>query len=66
MHEYSYDLSDVGCIEYVKITDTTSGKRIDGFDLDAVGDTKSCTDLTWFFFLYFIMLNSKKIFQILS
>ncbi len=46
MHEYSYDLSDVGCIEYVKITDTTSGKRIDGFDLDAVGATKSCTDLT--------------------
>ena len=46
VHEYSYDLSNVGCIEYVKITDTTSGKYRDGFDLDAVGATQPCTDLT--------------------
>ena len=45
IHEFSYDLSDIGCIEYVRITDHSSGWG-DGFDVDAVGATKLCTDST--------------------
>ncbi len=44
VHEFSYDLSDIGCIEYVRITDhSTIG---DGFDVDAVGATNLCTNPT--------------------
>ena len=46
VHEYSYDLSKIGCIEYVKITDTTVGEFADGFDIDALGATQMCTELT--------------------
>ena len=46
VHEYSYDLSKIGCIEYVKITDTTVGEFADGFDVDALGATQMCTELT--------------------
>ena len=45
VHEFSYDLSDIGCVEYVRITDHSSVKG-DGFDVDAVGATKLCTDST--------------------
>lgn len=47
VHEFIYDLSDVGCIQYVKITDTTpSSLASDGFDVDAIGSTKLCTGTT--------------------
>lgn len=47
VHEFIYDLHDVGCIQYVKITDTTpTSLPGDGFDVDAVGSTKTCTGTT--------------------
>lgn len=43
IHEFSYDLSDIGCIEYVRITDHSSVAG-NGFDVDAVGATQLCTN----------------------
>ena len=44
VHEYGYDLSDIGCIVNVRITDNAPSKWGDGFDVDAVGATHTCTD----------------------
>jgi hypothetical protein len=44
VHEYAYDLSDVGCITHVRITDNATSNWGDGFDVDAVGATKTCID----------------------
>ena len=47
VHEYIYDLSDIGCITQVKITDqSTSSSFGDGFDVDAIGASKLCTNPT--------------------
>ncbi len=43
IHEFGYDLSDVGCIKYVKITDNAPSRWGDGFDVDAIGATKLCS-----------------------
>jgi hypothetical protein len=44
VHEYGYDLTNIGCIEYVRITDNAPSTWGDGFDVDAVGATKTCTN----------------------
>ena len=41
-HEFTYSLSDIGCIEYVRITDTSVVPG-DGFDVDAIGATQLCS-----------------------
>ena len=46
VHEYGYDLSDIGCISHVRITDNTPSKLSDGFDVDAVGTSHKCTSAT--------------------
>ena len=46
VHEYSYDLSEIGCITHVRITDQATSHLGDGFDVDAVGASKLCTDTT--------------------
>ncbi|WP_420544522.1 hypothetical protein [Nitrosopumilus sp.] len=46
VHQYGYDLSDVGCVSHVRITDTTGYQKSDGFDIDAVGATKLCSETT--------------------
>ncbi len=46
VHEYGYDLSNLGCITHVKITDITSSSWGDGFDVDAVAATQTCTNTT--------------------
>jgi hypothetical protein len=46
VHEYGYDLSNVGCITHVKITDNTFSNWGDGFDVDAVAATQTCTSTT--------------------
>ena len=46
VHEYGYDLSDVGCITHVKIIDSSSSYWGDGFDVDAVAATQTCTNTT--------------------
>ena len=46
VHEYAYDLSDIGCISQVRITDMTYGIWGDGFDVDALGATKLCSNST--------------------
>ena len=46
IHEYGYDLSDIGCVTHVKITDHSTWKWGNGFDVDAVGATHTCTDTT--------------------
>ena len=46
VHEYSYDLSDAGCITHVRITDDSPPNWGDGFDVDAVAATQICTDTT--------------------
>ena len=49
IHEFTYDISKLGCVEFVKIVDSSSntGHFIgNGFDVDAIGATKTCTDNT--------------------
>ena len=46
VHEYGYDLSDIGCISHVRITDNTPPRWGDGFDVDAVGTSHKCTSAT--------------------
>ena len=46
VHEYSYDLSDVGCLTHVRITDQAPSNWGDGFDVDAVAATRTCMDTT--------------------
>ena len=46
VHEYAYDLTDVGCITHVRITDNAGYQKEDGFDIDALGATQTCTDHT--------------------
>ena len=46
VHEYSYDLSDIGCISHVRIIDNAPSIWGDGFDVDAVAATQTCTDTT--------------------
>jgi hypothetical protein len=46
VHEYGYDLSDTGCITHVRITDDAPSNWGDGFDVDAVAATQTCTDTT--------------------
>ena len=46
VHQYGYDLSTIGCISHVRITDSTVGPWGDGFDIDAIGATKLCSDTT--------------------
>ena len=46
VHEYRYDLSDIGCISHVRITDDAPSTWGDGFDVDAVAATQTCTDTT--------------------
>ena len=45
VREYGFDLSEVGCVNQVRITDYTL-HRGDGFDVDAIGATKTCTSTT--------------------
>jgi len=47
IHEFTYPLSSAGCIQFVKITDTTPDfvRTIGGFDVDAVGATQTCTTI---------------------
>lgn len=44
--KYIYDLSEIGCISHVRITDISTSKKVDGFDIDALGATELCTDST--------------------
>ncbi len=44
--EYVYDLSEIGCISQVRITDNAPSIWGDGFDVDALGATKLCSDST--------------------
>jgi hypothetical protein len=44
VHEYRYDLSDIGCISHVRITDDAPSTWGNGFDVDAVAATQTCTD----------------------
>ena len=46
VHEYGYDLSDAGCITHVRISDDAPSIWGDGFDVDAVAATQTCTDTT--------------------
>jgi len=46
VHEYGYDLSDVGCITHVRITDNAPSTWGDGFDVDAVAATQTCANTT--------------------
>jgi hypothetical protein len=46
VHEYGYDLSDTGCVTHVRITDDAPSTWGDGFDVDAVAATQTCTDTT--------------------
>jgi len=46
VHEYIYDLSDIGCISHVRITDDAPSIWGNGFDVDAVAATQTCTDTT--------------------
>lgn len=46
VHEYGYDLSSIGCITHVRITDNASSTWGDGFDVDTVGASKTCTNHT--------------------
>ena len=46
VHEFGYDLSDVGCITYVRVTDNAPSEWGDGFDVDAIGASKLCVDST--------------------
>ena len=46
VHEYSYDLSEIGCVTHVRITDQATSHFGDGFDVDAVGASKLCTETT--------------------
>ena len=39
-------LSDTGCITHVRITDDAPSTWGDGFDVDAVAATQTCTDTT--------------------
>jgi len=42
VHEYGYDMSNIGCIMQVRITDNALSEWGDGFDIDALGATKTC------------------------
>ena len=44
VHEYAYDLSKVGCISHVKITDNANSIQGNGFDVDAIGATQKCAN----------------------
>ena len=44
--QYIYDLSEVGCISHVRITDNAPSNWGDGFDVDALGATKLCSNST--------------------
>jgi hypothetical protein len=46
VHEYGYDLSNIGCITHVRITDEAPSNWGNGFDVDAVAATQTCTDTT--------------------
>ena len=46
VHEYGYDLSSIGCIIHVRITDAAPSTWGDGFDVDAMGATQACTNHT--------------------
>ncbi len=46
VHEYSYDLSEIGCVTHVRITDQATSHFGDGFDVDGVGASKLCADTT--------------------
>ena len=50
IHEFTYDISALGCVEFVKITDSSSTATRpfigNGFDVDAIGATQACTDNT--------------------
>ena len=40
VHEYIYDLSDMGCIQQIRITDNAPSTWGDGFDIDAEAQPK--------------------------
>ena len=44
VHEYGYDLSDTGCVTHVRISDDAPSNWGNGFDVDAVAATQTCTD----------------------
>ena len=44
--QYIYDLSEIGCISHVRITDNAPSAWGDGFDVDALGATKLCNNST--------------------
>ena len=44
IHEYSYNLSGIGCISHVRVIDNAPSNWGDGFDVDAIGATQKCTD----------------------
>ena len=44
VHEYIYDLSNIGCVYHVRIVDNASSIRGDGFDVDTIGATQKCTN----------------------
>ena len=44
VHEYAYDLSNIGCISHVKIIDNANSSLGDGFDVDAIGATQKCAN----------------------
>jgi hypothetical protein len=49
VHEFTYDISEIGCIEFVKIIDSSlsnTASKDNGFDVDAIGATQTCTDIT--------------------
>ena len=46
VHEYIFDLSNIDCISYVRITDNAPSNWGDGFDVDAVGASHKCADST--------------------
>lgn len=46
VHQYAYDLSSMNCISHVRITDNAPSGKGDGFDVDAVAATQTCTNPT--------------------
>jgi len=49
VHEFTYDILEIGCIEFVKIIDSSlsnTASKGNGFDVDAIGATQTCTNTT--------------------
>lgn len=49
VHEFTYDISEMECIKFVKVIDSSLNNptsKGNGFDVDAIGATQTCTNTT--------------------